>query len=224
MKVQETIGTCQLCGLELPPRKMTKHLAECVEDYRFDVGRDEERGDHGYHIAIHAKRAPMFWLHLLAASDAKLSQLDAFLRDVWMEGREKPSQFFIGDRIFSSTPARAEAPTDLERDMSLNLYEALENDIPFEYAYDREQTTELEARVVARRTVLPDQQTPIRLLARNDLPSIPCQCGGRAEHLCAACAEGPSGWLCPNCAGEHDCGAATEPTPIENTPRAIVQV
>ncbi len=222
MNVKDTTGTCQLCGVELKPREMTDHLADCIESYRYEVGRDEDRGDNGYHLAVHSTRAPMFWLHLLVRSDAHLSHLDAFLRDVWMEDRSKPSRFVIGNGVYASEPSAGAGPREMQNDMGVELHEAVETDIPFQYTYDREQTTELEARVVARRNVLPDQQqTPVRLLARNDLPAIPCRCGDRADLLCPACAEGPDGWLCPSCADDHTCEGAAEIVEIENSPRAI---
>jgi hypothetical protein len=222
MNVKDTTGTCQLCGVELKTTNMTKHLAECVEAYRHEVGRDEERGDNGYHLGVHSTRAPMFWLHLLVRSDARLSHLDSYLRDVWMEDRDKQSRFIIGNGIFASEPSLGGGPMQTENDMSAELHEVLDADVPFQYTYDLEQTTELEARVVARRNVLPDQEeTPVRLLARNELPAIPCQCGDEAEYLCPNCAEGPEGWLCEVCAGDHDCGTDAEIVEIANSPRAI---
>ena len=224
MNVRDSTGSCALCGVDLGPTEMTKHLAGCIEEYRYDVGRDDERQERGYHIAFQATRAPVFWVHLMARPDATLAQLDAFLRDLWMEDRSKQSRFVLGTKVFSSNPTTDVTPSNLQGDLSVELQEVLEDEIPFEYAYDFQQTTELEGRVIAKKSVLPDQaQTPVRMLARNNLPEIPCQCGGAATLMCRRCAGGPEAWLCASCLAEHPC-EDEQIVEIENTPRALVDV
>lgn len=223
MKSHKQPGVCELCGVELPASEMTRHLGECIEDYRYDVGREEERGPQGYHVAFQSVRAPLFWIQVLADASGRLAHLDAFLRDVWMESPNRYSRFEIGTDVYSSEPTAGEGPSSLEGDLSVNLREVLETDAPFRYAYDREATTEIEGRVVAKRTVLPDDDdSPVRLLARNRPPTIPCACGAEAEFVCPACADGPEGWMCEDCADDHPCRGT--PAPIRNTPRATVSV
>lgn len=222
MNLRDSTGSCTLCGVELPAKKMTSHLASCIEDYRYEVGRDEQRGDRGYQLAFHVKRAPVFWVQLLVRPDATLAHLDAFFRDIWMEDRSKQSRFVIGRSVYSSNRSTNVTPSNLQGDLSPTMQEVLEADVPFEYAYDLEQTTELEGRVVNRRSILPDQRdNPIRLLARNRLPNIPCSCGEPAEWMCPSCAEDSTGWLCAACADDHEC--AGELTDIRNSPRTIIQ-
>jgi hypothetical protein len=226
MSVRESTGECRLCGTETDPSSMAKHLAGCIEEYRYEVGREEDRDAPGYHIAFQSKRAPMYWVHILCRADASLGHVDAFLRDLWMEGRDKKSRFYVGTKIFGSTPSRPSSPADIERDMSIPLDEVLEDDVPLEYAYDLDSATELEGRVIDRVHVLPDQkETPVRLLARNEPPEIPCACGNPADYLCPTHASGPDGWLCVDCVDEHGCfDSREEYSKIRNTPRAIVQV
>jgi len=206
---------------------MRKHLTGCIEEYRYEViGRDDREPIPGYHLAIQAERAPVYWLHLLARADAQLSHLDSFLRDAWMEDRSTHSRFVVGTSVYSSRAPTSASPSSLQSDMSIELREVLENDVEFEYAYDLEATTELEGRAIDQRNILPDQrETPVRLIARNEPPEIPCTCGSSAEFFCPNCAEGPEGWLCSDCADEHACfGGSIERSPIQNTPRALRQV
>lgn len=227
LSMSESIGECQLCGVETTPKEMTKHLAGCVEEYRYEViGRDDAEPVSGYHLAFQAARAPMFWLHVLVRADATLAQLDSFLRDAWMEDRSTHSRFVIGTNVYSSEPTSTATPSNLQGDMSVTLREVVEADVPFEYSYALEASTEVEVRAIARRNVLPDRpETPVRLLARNQLPSIPCSCGGLAEFICPKCAEGPYGWICGECVDDHECfEGELEPARIENTPRALAKI
>lgn len=223
--MDESTGTCQLCGAEVEAGSMRKHLTGCIEEYRYEViGRDDGSDPiAGYHLAFQAKRAPVYWFHVLARADATLAQLDSFIRDAWMEDRSKHSRFVIGNSVYSSEPPTSVTPSNLQGDMSGELQEVVEHD-QFEYAYDLESTTELEGRTIDRRNILPDRcETPVRLIARNDPPEIPCGCGAEAEVVCPKCSEGPEGWLCEDCADDHACfDGETAPSRIENTPRAIL--
>jgi hypothetical protein len=225
--MDESTGRCQLCGAEVEPGSMRKHLTGCIEEYRYEViGRDDDSDPiAGYHLAFQAKRAPVYWLHVLARADATLAQLDSLLRDAWMEDRSKHSRFVIGNSVYSSEPPTSVTPTNRQGDMSVELQEVVEND-QFEYAYDLELTTKLEGRTIDQRNILPDRrETPVRLIARNDPPDIPCQCGSVAQILCPRCSEGAAGWICEACAGDHDCfDDGATPSRIENTPRAIVHI
>lgn len=223
MNVRDSTGECQLCGVELEPTAMTKHLAECLEQYRMEVGPAEERTNRGYQIAFQVTRAPMYWIHLHARSDAILAQIDALLRDLWMEDRQKESRFRIGRNVYSSERPAEPTPGNLKGDLSIPLEEIVENDVPFTYTYDMEQTTEVEGRVVDRRYILPDQpETPVRLLARNTPPSLPCACGSDATWICSACFDrGDGGLLCEACAEEHSC-PEKHLSELSNTPRALV--
>lgn len=62
----------------------------------------------------------------------------------------------------------------------------------------------------------------ILVLARNEPPSLPCEvCGRPAVQVCAQCIYEGEGWLCDNCASEHECGEEML-LPRLNSPRVGV--
>jgi hypothetical protein len=218
-------GECTLCQVELSQRDMIDHLPECVEQYRREIGGGDEKGARAYLIAFQSTRAPMYWLAVLAREDATLQQLDAFLRDTWLEGREKTSRFNISDKVFSSDPQKGERPGQMELDLSHPLMDVLDGDKPFEYSYDLDATTEIEGKVVAATDMLPDRpQTPLRMMARNQAPSITCQCGRDAVYVDPSHAGTPAGFVCEVCAADLDTETPEALPRLENTPRALAKV
>lgn len=221
-------GTCTLCGTELRLRQMREHLNECAEEYRREVGPlDDDIPPDTYELAFQSDRAPFYWLILQVRKDATLKHVDTFLRDIWM-GREESSRFVLAANVFSSNTGSSVGGPDVGRsvgDLSVTWEEVVNVDEPFDYAYGREGATELTGRVVTERPALPDQpDTPVRLLARNNAPDIPCECGRNATRLCPECSDDRSGWLCSECAEDHDCRPSAEAYPeIENSPRAAVR-
>ena len=88
----------------------------------------------------------------------------------------------------------------------------------FYHEYDFGTTTELTLRVVSELEGEAKSKS-IRLLARNDPPSIVCEsCGKIATQLCAECIWAGKGWLCDECAQEHECGEDML-LPVVNSPR-----
>lgn len=228
MKTTRQSGTCALCNVELDPTAMADHLPECLESYRHECGgHEEDYPPKAYQVALQADRAPLYWMHVLVRDDATLGQLDSFLRDVWLEGRGAHSRFVIGSRLYSESAPTDRAPSRQQGDLSTPIYEALDGEEPFEYTYDLEESTELTGRLVQSTYVLPDHpSSPVRLIARNLPPEIPCECSAPAEVLCPSCVETGEerGCLCLECADDHACRAnADDYPPIENTPRALVR-
>jgi hypothetical protein len=98
------------------------------------------------------------------------------------------------------------------------LDEVLRPKIKFLHEYDFGTTTELVLRVVAERESEIKKKS-IRVLARNDSPSITCDsCGKVATHVCSQCIYEGKGWLCDACAGTHECGEEML-LPVVNSPR-----
>lgn len=218
------IGRCTLCEVELDSTRMAEHLPECIEQYRQEVGGAEELPPRAYHVAVQASRAPMYWFQLLIREDAALQQLDSLLRDVWMEARDRSSRFIVGDDVYTSERLLDPRPGSLAKDFSPPVSEVFDSDKPFEYHYDLESTTQVEARVVGATHMLSDRpETPVRMLARNLPPEIPCSCGRNATLYCAECAGIVDGLLCEVCAADHDCRADDHYPELNNTPRALAQ-
>src|SRR6266496_258958 len=89
------------------------------------------------------------------------------------------------------------------------------------YEYDFGSTTELTLKVISEREV-PAKKKAIEILARNNLPTVPCDvCGKPATNTCTQCIYEDKGWLCDACAKDHECGEEML-WPMVNSPRAGV--
>lgn len=153
-------------------------------------------------------------MHIEAPEDAKLRDLDGFLRDIWLECCGHLSAFNIKEVSYSSSPQR-----DFdERSMAVKLGEVLEAGMKFSHEYDFGTTTELSLRVVSEQEDVMRGKS-IRLLARNEPPRIACRsCGKDASNVCAECVWSGDGWFCGECAAEHECGEEML-LPVVNSPR-----
>jgi hypothetical protein len=155
-------------------------------------------------------------MHLLVRADASLMELDRFLRAIWLECCGHLSAFTIhGDR-YASDPIE-----DLdEEDMDATIREVLSPGAEFLHEYDYGSTTELALKVVSEYTGRPSSgEAPVQLLARNEPPPLACGvCGRPATHVCTQCIDLGEGWLCDECAQDHECGEEML-LPVVNSPR-----
>ncbi|AXJ00439.1 hypothetical protein CYPRO_1175 [Cyclonatronum proteinivorum] len=113
-----------------------------------------------------------FWLYLEVKSAATLKDLDFYLRQIWLECCGHLSQFCHGSYYGNKIP------------MSSKAYKIFEPDTELFYAYDFGSTTELKVKMVGSRNGTPLSNNPVYLLARNNMPDVPCDKCGK-----------PSGWL-----------------------------
>jgi hypothetical protein len=62
---------------------MTRHLATCKARAAAEpaAASTEQR----FHLVVGGRYAPMYWLHLDAAAEATLEDLDGYLRQCWLE-------------------------------------------------------------------------------------------------------------------------------------------
>jgi hypothetical protein len=65
-----------------------------------------------------------------------------------------------------------------------------------------------------------EKNTPVQILARNEAPDIPCdECAkSSAVLICTGCQWEGAGWLCQNCAEDHECDEEMF-LPVVNSPR-----
>jgi hypothetical protein len=142
-------------------------------------------------------------MHLAARADAKLSNLDAFLRAAWLECCGHLSEFKLARR-------------GDELGMQTRLGNLLRPGMSFFYAYDFGSTTELTLRVVAEMADMPEGK-PVQLLALNDAPSYDCSVCDKPAQVVDS---GAGQLFCKACASEH----ADEDMllPLVNSPRTGV--
>jgi hypothetical protein len=156
-------------------------------------------------------------MHLQIRKDETLATLDDFLRYIWLECCGHLSEFRIGEREFLSDVD--EEWGDEAEEMNVALGDVLRPGRKFAHRYDFGTSTELVLTVVAEREGNLSRRRPVRVLARNTPPTIPCvSCGSEAKQVCSQCVWEDKGWLCSKCAGKHECGEGML-LPVVNSPR-----
>jgi len=210
-------GKCGLCGGTFSKAAMTKHLKSCKQEKgesEKPSGSRSPRKTKSFHLVVEGRYEPEYWMHLEMPANAKLEVLDSFLRETWLECCGHLSVFKIEGQRYSSWPME-----DFEeKGMNVALGEVVSPRMRFFHEYDFGTTTELTLRVVSEgKSEIKGKS--IRLLARNDPPSITCDsCGKIATQVCTQCVWSGVGWLCDECAGEHECDEEMF-LPVVNSPR-----
>ena len=216
MARQMSKGQCSLCGSTFAKSAMTKHLRSC----RQKEGNSETssggspRKARTFHLVVEGRHLPDYWMHLDVRADARLKMLDSVLREIWLECCGHMSAFTIGGQTYSVAPMADFG----DKSMTARLCDVLSPGMKFFHDYDFGTTTHLALKVVSQE----ERQVkggPVRLLARNEPPSIPCMsCGKTATQVCTDCLWSGGGWLCYECAAEHECGEEML-LPVVNSPR-----
>jgi hypothetical protein len=224
-------GTCNLCKGTFSKAAMGKHLRACRREKAGRVKPGDTRRPRSTKVLdllVEGHGLPQYWLHLEARADAPLGALDDFLRRTWLECCDHMSEFRIqnksysvseeGYRVLGAGEDLDEEAEDAPSDMDVALGDVLRPRMKFFHDYDFGTTTRLVLRVISVRDG-DAKGGPIRLLARNDPPMIPCEsCGKPATQVCTECLCQGGGWLCAPCAGKHDC-AEEMFLPVVNSPR-----
>lgn len=214
-KPQPPDGTCLLCDDTYTKQGMTNHLATCREEH---IPSERET----VQLMIEGRYRPDFWAHLDIDSEATLADLDTFLRKLWLEPCcGHMSAFTIGEERYSIRPM----DTLDEHDMDVPLQQVITDGTEFTHEYDFGTTTELAGRVTSTEMGAPENDTSrhgldaIQLLAQNELPDIHCGvCGAPASVVCSIHNHEQDGWLCDDCAQDHECNEEMF-LPVVNSPR-----
>lgn len=220
----ESNGVCSLCGGTFGKRAMTKHLTSCVkEKTNAEMSSSKQKPKSGklFHLVAEGRYQPEYWIHIAAHAQAKLEDLDGFLRDIWVECCGHMSAFTIDGVTYSGSGDSF--GSDFEDDMddestNVSLNNVLVPKMKFYYEYDFGTTTELVLKVVSEYEGF-IKGKDIQLLARNEPPAIMCDsCDKIATQVCTNCVYNGEGWLCDECASEHECGEEML-LPVVNSPR-----
>ena len=209
---KQSRGPCAYCGREMSRSGISKHLAECPERQQAIEQADKGRGKTQdlYHLAVWDAGPGHYWLHLEVNGSSKLSDLDDYLRAIWLECCGHLSMFSVGgwgsDEIRKSTRIdRAFRPG---------------SELTHIYDFGTESVTLI--RYVGMREGKPRTSHPIALMARNNPPPYFCkECDQLATVLCMECLteHGESGLLCDEHVREHSCEDYGDPVPVVNSPR-----
>ena len=206
-----TSGRCGLCGAVFGKTGMGRHLRACRGVRHVPA---HPASPHGLLLAVEAYRLEDYWLYVETSAPATWGDLDAFLRDTWVECCGHLSEFQHEGVRYGSWGLEGLR----DRGMSSRLSRSVAPGARIRYRYDFGTTTELALRVVmGLGSARGDRR--VRLLARNDPPEIRCGvCGRPATQVCRQCRWEDAGWLCDACARGHPCGDEYL-LPVVNSPR-----
>ena len=204
-------GTCLFCGEVLSKRSMLTHHAKCAKRLELiQVAEASERPvEILWQLRIQAVGLKEYWLMLEMKGSASLTQLDKYLREIWLECCGHLSQFTIGGWGGTQVGKARKADTVFETKLVLR------------HLYDYGTTSETDIQVLGSRRGRPLTKHPITLMARNLQPRLVCQeCGQPAIYLCQECQyeDNQPGLLCEQHAQGHPHGYDGL-MPLLNSPR-----
>lgn len=193
---------------------MSRHLASCAARQEA-IEQAGETSDpfykFFYHLRVEDAWRKDFWLHLEINAFATLSDLDYYLRGIWLDCCGHLSRFSVGGWSGREIPKKTQIVHIFDRGTELT------------HIYDFGTSSETLIKAVGTRhhgTALTDQ--PIFLMARNEPPEAACmECGQPATWLCLECLyelEEP-GTLCDQHAEVHPHENYGRPMPLVNSPR-----
>jgi hypothetical protein len=208
---KQTKGSCGFCGKEMTRGGLQRHLASCKAREAANAEAANGKSETLYHLVAKDGWGGTFWLHLEMRGSAKLSDLDNYLRGIWLECCGHMSQFSFGGW-------RGEE-IGMNRPISQVLTVGGE-ELTHIYDFGTESVTLIGA--VGQRKGQPLTKYPIFLMARNELPEVECQeCGEPAKWMCMECQyeHDESGLLCDEHAEAHPHDEYGEPIQLVNSPR-----
>ena len=221
MARQTTKGTCTFCHGEYSKSVMTRHLETCEQRAITEAkagSKQKARPTTKLHVVVEGRDLPIYWMHLEVPASMTLSTLDQFLRNTWLECCGHLSAFEIAGERYSVDAGMYNDWDMGEKSMRVRLDKVLSPGQTCTYEYDFGTTTELKLKVISERQAVTKGNT-IQMLARNVPPLILCEeCGKPATEVCSQCIFDGTGWLCDDCAVEHECGEEML-LPVVNSPR-----
>jgi len=192
-------GRCLVCGKRYWFAGMSRHVLSCIGEVG-DVGEDRECKSYVISVKGVGITGITYWMIVEVGAGARLSDLDKFLREKWVECCWHLSRFRICGASFYSEEITAR---DLDGEtMDHSLREVIREGIIFHYDYDFGTTTlQLKVLACSIRAV-----KAIRVLAVNEEPEFICStCNRRATLLCNLCIslKGEPLYLCDVCSPKH---------------------
>ena len=186
-------GTCHLCEKTYKATAFTRHLHACIPK---TLGLKPVKIDPGATVGARKARYMMlnvraygsrdYWLHLGVQTDATLSELDGFLRELWLECCGHMSAFRIQETSYESSSWGFDDPWADSRSMDVAIGKVLPHKTRGDYTYDFGSSTELCIESKNLYSVPDNRGDPdrIRVLARNIAPEFVCDtCGKPASFL-----------------------------------------
>jgi hypothetical protein len=206
-------GACLFCGREMARGGLSKHLASCERRQETMAAANAQSGGGEqtlYHLLVHDAYDANYWLHLEVNGEATLTQIDRYLRAIWLECCGHLSQFSVGGW------------RGKEIGKSRKVDSVFAGGATVTHIYDFGTSSETLLKPVAVRAGKALSKHPIYLMARNSPAPAKCaECGGAAEFYCVDCLIEEDEWvtLCAVCRQKHDHDDYGGPQPLVNSPR-----
>ncbi len=210
-------AACGLCGEEVAGKQMLRHVKICRLVHPLKEGKRKQKI---FTLRVTSCEYPDYFLYLEIEGKKKLSLLDGFLRDIWLECCGHISQFTIAGAVYSSyTDGEMIEELGEQSDMSAKLLDILEDGTTFEYDYDMGSTTDLDLEVVDIRETKESLPNGFFLVARNLAPEISCKkCKVPATRVLMAYVKN-DGSYCEACAEKLPEEDNDITLPVVNSPR-----
>lgn len=206
---QQTRGLCKYCGKEYTRGGMLRHLAACKERKAALEKEDGKRKCGYFELVLCGKYDSAYWLIIEVSDTATLSDLDQFIRDIWVECCGHLSAFEINGEEY-------EAMSDVDclwgrpsKSMEYKLKDVLAVGMRIGYEYDFGSTTELVIKVQDYRTGV-CQQDEVTILSRNN----------PLEFVCSVCGKNKAKWILPERYYEGDVFRCEECLKTDSEPDA----
>lgn len=174
---KKTKGNCVFCGKKMTAGGLIRHLKTC-DGRKNTVAKANENNKKApeqrlFHLQIKNVHSSNFWLHLEMNGNARLNDLDEYLRAIWLECCGHLSHFTIGNDGWGE-----------EISMNRKVYQLLKEDMELTHVYDFGSSTRTSIKIVDTRRGKPLTSHPIFLMARNDMPEANCEhCDKQAKWL-----------------------------------------
>ena len=232
LKRQITEGKCMYCFESFSKNTIGKHLLSCNARQGYFAELLQKADDKHtkdikkytnvniFLIKIFSPDQLKYWLFVELSDNCLLSDLDSFLRDIWLECCGHLSSFTINNQTFES---QIDEFTKYSNTMRIKLNKILQTGIYFEYIYDYGNSTELTIRVISFiPSIINKKEKLIKISARNNEIQFKCiKCKiEKATKICAVCLYEVGkiqSSFCNNCIKQHDCKEEMA-LPITNSP------
>lgn len=209
---KQTKGICTYCGKEVAKSGVAKHLGTCAKRQAAIAAaeRTKAKSETLYYLRVQDAWNGKYWLDLEMRGSKSLTDLDTYLRSIWLECCGHMSQFSFGGGL-----AR-------QISMGRKINEVFLSGTEVTHIYDFGTSSETSVKLVSTREGKPTTSKPIALMVRNKMPAEQCiECEQPATHLCLECLIEEETWgtLCEQHAATHPHDNYGEPVPLVNSPR-----
>ncbi|WP_395093609.1 hypothetical protein [Armatimonas sp.] len=201
-------GICRYCGEEVAKQSIGKHLEKCAPR-QAAIGAATGKAETLFYLRAESAHTKAFFLDLEVRGSATLSDLDTYLRAIWLECCGHLSEFAYEaweDTISSSRKVES----------------VFKNHKEITHLYDMGSTSETTLRVMVERKGAPTTDRPLALMVRNKIPEVSCEeCEKPARWLCSECMAEEGEWvvLCDACLEPHGHMEDYVPVLLVNSPR-----